>query len=73
MKAYHEGYKEGLDECYGQGVYENAPAMPPVTVTGMASAAMPTMEDDMEEGNAFTAALAKTPKGGKFSVGGQNY
>jgi hypothetical protein len=22
MKAYHEGYKEGLDECYGQGVYE---------------------------------------------------
>ena len=21
-KAYHEGYKEGLDECYGMGVYE---------------------------------------------------
>ena len=73
MKAYHEGYKEGLDECYGQGVYETAPAMPAATVPGMASAAMPTMEDDMEEGNAFTAALAKTPKGGKFAVGGKTF
>ena len=70
MKAYHEGYKEGLDECYGQGVYETAM---PATVPGMASAAMPTMEDEMEEGNAFTAALAKTPKGGKFSVGGKTF
>jgi hypothetical protein len=131
MKAYHEGYKEGLDECYGMGVYENAPAMPAATVPGMANAAMPTMEDDMdegrlgkaalalggaaalasaggmakgaydyhkkdpishmsqadmddmthritkeddmEEGNAFTGALAKTPKGGKFSVGGKTF
>lgn len=32
-----------------------------------------TKEDDMEEGNAFTAALAKTPKGGKFSVGGKTF
>ena len=70
MKAYHEGYKEGLDECYGQGVYETAPA---ATVGGMASQAMPTMEDDMDEGNAFTAALAKTPKGEKFSVGGKTF
>ena len=73
LRAYHEGYKEGLDECYGQGVYETAPAMPPATVGGMANAAMPTMEDDVEEGNAFTAALAKTPKGGKFSVGGKTF
>ena len=73
MKAYHEGYKEGLDECYGQGVYEDSM---PATVPGMASSAMsstPTMEDEMEEGNAFTAALANTPKGGKFSVGGKTY
>ena len=132
MKAYHEGYKEGLDECYGQGVYETAM---PATVPGMASAAMPAMpamedemeegrlgkaalalggaaalagagamakgaydyhkkdpatamshsdmdlqrgggfykEDEMDEGNAFTAALAKTPKGGKFTVGGKTY
>ena len=30
-------------------------------------------ESDMEEGNAFTAALAKTPKGGKFKVGGKEF
>ena len=77
MKAYCEGYKDGLDECYGQGVYETAPAMPPATLGGMASQAMPTtmpaMEDEFGEGNAFTAALAKTPKGGKFSLGGRSY
>jgi hypothetical protein len=66
VRAYHEGYKEGLDECYGQGVYETAPAMPAATVGGMADAAM-------DEGNAFTAALAKTPKGGKFAVGGKTF
>lgn len=134
LRAYHEGYKEGLDECYGQGVYETAPA---ATVGGMASQALdeispelasrtlgkrqerisrgmnpggpkdftanlksnsrlmaraglidhpehrgpndsypnfkPAMEDEMDEGNAFTAALAKTPKGGKFSVGGKTF
>ena len=104
MKAYHEGYKEGLDECYGMGVYEglagtaggaiaggmlggpigalaggllgseiskeSAPATPPATISGMANAAM---EADMDEGNAFTGALAKTPKGGKFSVGGKTF
>jgi len=173
-KMYHEGYKEGLDECYGQGVYEMAPATPPATTGGMARQAMsmdegvftrlssyrvkdpdlidllstqdgaememagnvgiltvdtisnPELaqmaadlerqkkieaiggfthrditgkaistnrmrdyisapspkdpkesmymdEDEMEEGNAFTAALAKTPKGGKFSVGGKSF
>jgi len=30
-------------------------------------------EADMEEGNAFTAALAKTPKGGKFKVGDKEF
>ena len=130
MKAYHEGYIDGLNECYGQGVYETAM---PATVPGMASAAMeadlkvgmsdhlaakkiadkikgtpnlninsiksyvakyigmvgkaPTDVDYiatlvldelenqgmMDEGNAFTAALAKTPKGGKFSVGGKTF
>jgi hypothetical protein len=30
-------------------------------------------EGDMEEGNAFTAALAKTPKGSKFKVGGKEF
>lgn len=65
-RMYHEGFKEGLDECYGQGVYEDAM---PATVPGMASAAEPAVG----EGNAFTAALANTPKGGKFSVGGKTF
>jgi len=30
-------------------------------------------EADMEEGNAFTGALAKTPKGGKFKVGNKEF
>jgi hypothetical protein len=30
-------------------------------------------EADMEEGNAFTAALKSTPKGGKFKVGGKEF
>ena len=86
-RMYHEGYKEGLDECYGQmtpihGLVHETPA---ATVPGMASQAMPTSslksptpegmmdEADMDEGNAFTAALAKTPKGGKFSLGGKTF
>ena len=74
-KMYHEGYKEGLDECYGlmpmRGVVVGE--TPAATVPGMASQAMPAMEDDMEEGNAFTKALRDTPKGGKFSVGGKTF
>jgi hypothetical protein len=70
-RMYHEGYKEGLDECYGQmgpavvgeaDIFE----MPPATVGGMA-------DDAMGEGDAFTAALARTPKGDKFSVGGKTF
>lgn len=69
VKMYHEGYKEGLDECYGQGVYES-PAVPPATLHGMADQAM---EDTFDEGNAFTGALARTPKGGSFTVGGKSF
>ncbi len=83
-RCYHDGFKEGLDECYGmmpvQGLVgetgvPGAPATPPATTGGMASqaAAQPAMEADMEEGNAFTAALAKTDKGDKFSVGGKTF
>jgi len=68
-RAYHEGFKEGLDECYGQ----MAPAVMgetdlPATVPGMADQA-----DGMGEGNAFTGALKKTPQGGKFSLGGKTF
>ena len=76
-RSYHEGYKEGLDECYGQMPIQGmvGEMTPPATVPGMASQEMrqPAMEDDVEEGNAFTAALARTPKGGKFSVGGKTF
>lgn len=50
-RMYHEGYKEGLDECYGMMPIRGkvvdetgAPATPPATTGGMASAAMPAME-----------------------------
>ena len=66
-RAYHEGYKDGLDECYGQGVYEASLGMSPATVSGMASGGL------TDEGNAFTAGLARTPRGGKFSVGGKTF
>lgn len=69
-KCYHEGYKEGLDECYGQepivGLVKENPM--PATVPGMASNAMPSMpamEDEMEEGNLFTGNLAKARAAGK--------
>lgn len=77
-RMYHEGYKEGLDECYGQMpiqglVGETAPPAPAATVPGMANQAMPAMEDDMEEGNAFTEKLRLTPKGGEFKLGNRTY
>lgn len=73
-RMYHEGYKEGLDECYGQmpiagGSVVDEMGMPPATVPGMANQA----DFEMDEGNAFTAALKKTPSGGKFSVGGKTF
>jgi hypothetical protein len=66
-RMYHEGYKEGLDECYGMGSMLETEM--PATVPGMADAAEPAMD----EGNAFTAALNRTPSGGKFSVGGRTF
>ena len=141
-RAYHEGYKEGLDELHGMDIRQ-APvvsflkreARMPATTRGMAQNSLDTPldemidmdemfsykpdnsrpqdvlgrrkpgeiarspndyiamkkgepgypnyplgkpkgvlpEDDMEEGNAFTGALARTPKGGKFSVGGKSF
>jgi hypothetical protein len=74
-RRYHEGFKEGLDECYGlmpnRGLVGET--MPAATVPGMASQAMPAMEAEMDEGNAFTAALAKADKGEKFTVGGKTF
>ena len=70
-KRYHEGFKEGIDECYGlmpnRGLVVGEAV--PATVPGMADQA----EKEMDEGNAFTAALAKADKGEKFSVGGKTF
>jgi len=75
-KRYHDGFKEGLDECYGlmpnRGLVVSENPVP-ATVPGMASQAMPAMEAEMDEGNAFTAALAKADKGEKFTVGGKTF
>ena len=65
LKAYHEGYKEGLDECYGQGVYEAAPATPPATVGGMA-------DQEVEEGlkdNLKKAGIAALMAGNLATIG----
>jgi hypothetical protein len=76
-REYHEGFKEGLDECYGQGVYETAPAMPPATVSGMASAAMPTLEDEMDmyemDRTEYMRHKASTTPGDTFKAFGQTF
>ena len=75
-RCYHEGFKEGLDECYGQMPIQGyVGETGQSTVDDMASfgAHTPTMEDDMEEGNAFTKKLATTPAGGAFSLGGKSF
>ena len=73
-RCYHEGYKEGLDECYGQMPIQGYVGETGVesTVDDMASfgAHTPRVAD---EGNAFTKKLATTPAGGSFSLGGKSF
>ena len=84
-KQYFEGYKCGLEECYGMS---QSPVIgettPPATVPGMASQAMtstpslPAMEGDMDEGNAFGKAVRAAKADGiqpgeKITVGGNTY
>ena len=70
-RMYHEGFKQGLDECYGQAPIQGMVEANPV-VDDMASfgAHTPSIAD---EGNAFTGALARTPHGGQFKVGGNSF
>jgi len=70
-RCYHEGYKEGLDECYGQMPIQGLVGEAGNEIENMASYGARTPEVD--EGNAFTAALARTPKGGSFKVGGTSF
>jgi hypothetical protein len=69
--AYHEGFKEGLDECYGMGVYESMPAM---------EADMPMetdmpMEDELDEVSRgeWLKQKAKTVPGNTFKAFGQTF
>ena len=74
-RCYHDGFKEGLDECYGQMPILGRTAVGEMgqgpEVATMASYGADDM--GMDEGNAFTAGLAKTPHGGKFKVGGSTF
>jgi hypothetical protein len=78
-KHYHEGYKEGLDECYGQMPIQGyvGETTPPATVPGMASQAMqqPAMEDDMYEmdKSEWMTHKAKSTPGDTFKAFGQTF
>ena len=108
VRMYHEGFKEGLDECYGQmsmaegvlgtlggaalGGALGGPVGAAIGAVGgqemtrggstLFDESDETVVDDMasfgaddevEEGNAFTGALARTPNGGKFTIGGKSF
>ena len=75
-RMYHEGYKEGLDECYGQmPVQGYVGEMGQSTVDDMASygAHTPTMEDDMMEvgRGEWMKQKAKSTPGDTFNAFGQ--
>jgi len=78
-RQYHEGYKEGLDECYGQMPVQGyvGEANPPATVPGMANQAMrePAMEDDMYEMDktAYMKQQAMKTPGDTFKAFGQTF
>jgi len=72
-RHYHEGFKEGLDECYGQMPILGRTAVDEVSPEVGTMASYGADDMGMDEGNAFTAGLAKTPHGGKFKVGGQTF
>ena len=78
-KHYHEGYKEGLDECYGQMPIQGyvGETTPPATVPGMASQSMqqPTMEDDLDEVSRgeYMKQKAKSTPGDTFKAFGQTF
>jgi hypothetical protein len=74
-RMYHEGYKQGLDECHGQMPIQGYVGENNTEVDDMASfgAHTPAMEDEFDEGNAFTRKLATTPAGGSFKLGGKSF
>jgi hypothetical protein len=72
-RHYHDGFKEGLDECYGQMPIMGRTAVGEVSPTVGTMASYGADDMGMDEGNAFTAGLAKTAKGSSFSLGGNKF
>jgi hypothetical protein len=74
-RCYHEGYKEGLDECYGQVpiqgyVGETTPVVNTMASYGAEEGEL--AEADIEE-SPFSWAAKNTPKGEKFKLGGKEF
>jgi hypothetical protein len=76
-RHYHEGYKEGLDECYGQMPIQGYVGENSNELNDMASygAHTPTMEDDLDEMDKTSymkQQAIKTP-GNTFKAFGQTF
>jgi len=88
-RAYHEGYKHGLDEACGvKNAYEdsekemgirNEPIVgivheePESEVVSTMASYGAMDEAEFDEGNAFSGAMDKVSKGEKFTVGGKEF
>jgi hypothetical protein len=76
-RHYHEGYKEGLDECYGQMPIRGLVGEMGSEVENMASygARTPAMEDDMYEMDktSYMKQQAIKSPGDKFKAFGQTF
>jgi hypothetical protein len=76
-KHYHEGYKEGLDECYGQMPIQGYVGETNNEVADMASygAHTPTMEDELDEVSRgeYMKQKAKNTPGNTFKAFGQTF
>jgi len=76
-RHYHEGYKEGLDECYGQMPIQGYVGEANNEVADMASygAHTPTMEDELDEVSRgeWMKQKAKSTPGDTFKAFGQTF
>jgi len=76
-RHYHEGYKEGLDECYGQMPIQGYVGETGNELGNMASygAHTPTMEDDLDEVSRgeYMKQKAKSTPGDTFKAFGQTF
>ena len=79
---YHEGYKQGLDECYGKmmpihglvhGMHDEMDESHVVDDMASFGAHTPSIEEEIaDEGNAFGYAARRTPKGKHIKIHGHD-